>query len=285
MWPPSRILVATDGREQSDGAIRAGAWLAQTGAPWRIVSAVPPLPIVSADLDLQINADTIEASLATQRRLVHDQLQRVLRGNPIAEIDVRHGSPADVVCRTAEETNASLIVAGLGRRNLVDRLLADETALRLIRSAQVPVLAVPPDFASAPRTAIVGVDFSGNSVHAAELAIRLVQDIATIYLASVAPRENVFTLATGGRDAYEAHVMPKLKQLARDLQPPPRVHLQPVVKQGDPATELLAYARETQSELIAIGTRGLGLVSRLLLGSVATKIVRASPMAVLTVPT
>jgi len=284
MQNPSTLIVATDGREQSDGAIRAGHWLAETDVAWRVVSVVPPLPLVSADLELQIRADAIDASLENQRRLLHEQLQRVLGSASTARLDVRQGHPADVVCRTAEDTNASLIVAGLGRRRLVDRLLADETALRIIRCATTPVLAVPPEFMPAPHTAIVGVDFSETSVRAAELALRLVQSAATIYLMNVAPREDVLSLATSGLAAYEAHAMPKLNDLAQRLQAPERVHLQPVIKQGDPATALLEYASETNSELIAIGTRGLGLVARLLLGSVATKVIRASSIAALTVP-
>jgi nucleotide-binding universal stress UspA family protein len=284
MWNPSSFVVATDGREQSDGAIRAGAWLAESGAEWRVVSVDPPLPVVSAELDLQMTADTIQAQLGNRRRVVHEQLQRVLRRDVTADIHLRHGDPADVVCRVAEETNASLIVTGLGRRSLADRLLADETTLRIIRNATMPVLAVPPEFTGAPHTAIVGVDFSGPSVRAAEIVMRMMQDIATIYLMTVAPRADLVSLTTGGRAAYEAHAMPKLKQLVDELQSPERVHLQPVIKQGDPATELLKYAGATQSEVIAIGTRGLGLVARFLLGSVATKVVRASTVAVLTVP-
>jgi len=48
---------------------------------------------------------------------------------------------------------------------------------------------------------------------------------------------------------------------------------------------LLRYAEEVHAELIAVGTRGQGFLARLLLGGVATKIIRASPIAVLTIPT
>ena len=72
---------------------------------------------------------------------------------------------------------------------------------------------------------------------------------------------------------------------ASRLDVPPRMHVQPVVRQGDPGSELLRYAEEVHAELIAVGTRGQAFLARLLLGSVATKIIRASPIAVLTIPT
>jgi len=56
------------------------------------------------------------------------------------------------------------------------------------------------------------------------------------------------------------------------------------VRQGDAGTELLRFAEELGDGLIAVGTRGLGFVARLLLGSVATKVIRAAPVPVLTIP-
>jgi nucleotide-binding universal stress UspA family protein len=281
---PSTIIVATDGREQSDGAIRAATLFAELGDAWRIVSVVPPFPVVSAELDLHISAEVLDASRDERRRVVHEQVRRVLGQSVKVGVDVRNGDPAAVVSRTAAEAGVKLIITGLGRHRLVDRLLADETTLHIIRSAPTPVLAVPPEFSRAPQTAIVGVDFSETSLRAARLALHMVRGAATVYLANVAPREDAFSLATGGRAAYVEQATTKLHQLADELKPPELVHLQPVVRHGDPGTALLSYAADTRSELIAIGTRGLGLVSRLLLGSVATKVIRGSTIPVLTVP-
>jgi nucleotide-binding universal stress UspA family protein len=285
MANPTTTIVGTDAREQSDGAIRAGALFADRGDTWQIVSAVPPFPLMSAELDLHITPEILDASRRVRLRLVQEQLERVLGSAAVkVEIVVRNGAPADVLCAVAGEVGATLIVTGLGRHRIVDRLLADETAVRIIRAASTPVLAVPDDFSRAPRTAIVGVDFSEASLHAARLAIQMIHGAATIYLANVAPRDDVLSLAARGRAAYEAQAITKLQQLADQLDAPKAVHLQPVVLQGDSGTALLSYAADTQSELIALGTRGLGLVSRLFLGSVATKVIRASPIAVLTVP-
>lgn len=278
------IIVATDGREQSDGAMRAGALYAGDGNHWRIVSVVSPFPVVSAELDLHISAEAHDASREERQRIVNEQVRRVFGEDAKVDVDIRSGDPADVLARAATEARATLIITGLGRHRLIDRLLADETTLHIIRSAPTPVLAVPPEFNRAPQTAIVGVDFSEASTRAARLALQMVQGAATIYLANVAPRDNVFGLATNARATYASRALGKLQLLANELETPDLMHLQPVVREGDSGTALLSYAADTRSELIAIGTRGLGLVSRLLLGSVATKVIRASTIAVLTVP-
>jgi nucleotide-binding universal stress UspA family protein len=53
---------------------------------------------------------------------------------------------------------------------------------------------------------------------------------------------------------------------------------------GDPAEEILRYARREPVELIVVGTHGRSGVSRLLLGSVAERVVRGARCPVLVVP-
>ncbi len=54
------------------------------------------------------------------------------------------------------------------------------------------------------------------------------------------------------------------------------------VEDGDPAVEILGMAREAGCDLIVIGTHGRTGLSRLLMGSVAERVVRKSPCPVLT---
>ncbi|MDQ2051051.1 universal stress protein [Natronolimnohabitans sp. A-GB9] len=55
------------------------------------------------------------------------------------------------------------------------------------------------------------------------------------------------------------------------------------VREGRPAAEICAYARDIDADLIATGTRGRHGENRLLLGSVAERVVRSAPVPVLTV--
>jgi nucleotide-binding universal stress UspA family protein len=53
---------------------------------------------------------------------------------------------------------------------------------------------------------------------------------------------------------------------------------------GDPAEEIVRYARGHNIDLIVLGTHGRTGVSRLILGSVAERVIRTAPCPVLSVP-
>lgn len=56
-----------------------------------------------------------------------------------------------------------------------------------------------------------------------------------------------------------------------------------VVREGSPHENILAYARESGADLIVMGTHGRRGIDRYLLGSVTERVVRSSPVPVLTV--
>jgi nucleotide-binding universal stress UspA family protein len=55
------------------------------------------------------------------------------------------------------------------------------------------------------------------------------------------------------------------------------------VRWGDAVEEIVAYARENQSDMIVIATHGRTGLRHVLMGSVAERIVREAPCAVLTI--
>jgi nucleotide-binding universal stress UspA family protein len=61
------------------------------------------------------------------------------------------------------------------------------------------------------------------------------------------------------------------------------IAIEPDVREGSPATEILDYADEEDCDVIVMGTHGRSGVDRLLLGSVAERVVRSSAVPVLTI--
>jgi hypothetical protein len=65
---------------------------------------------------------------------------------------------------------------------------------------------------------------------------------------------------------------------------PRGLHVDDVILSGDPAKELLTYAERTGADLIAAGSHGHGFVTRLVVGSVTTKLLRTAACPVLVIP-
>jgi len=280
----SPVIVATDGRDQSDAALVAAGMLAGSADGLRVVTVLKPMPIVSPEAQLSVSPDVEASRRAEAKRAVKEQLVRVWNVPLSAEVEVHDGDPATMIAKVAHESNASMIVSGLGRHRVMDRLFGDETALRLIRVAAVPVLAVGGQFSSAPARVIVAIDFSETSLRAARLALELAAPNATVYLAHVAPRDATLYDWNGWGSNYKQDAGEALQRMREQLRVPSGMIVQRVLLQGDPATELLAFAASVNADLIATGSHGHGFVARMLIGSVTTRVLRCSTCSVLTVP-
>jgi nucleotide-binding universal stress UspA family protein len=82
------------------------------------------------------------------------------------------------------------------------------------------------------------------------------------------------------RQAVDAY----LERIAAQLRAPGRA-VTPVQREGSPADQILAYAREERVGLIAMAARGQNSRGRSGLGSVAEEVVRKAPCPVLIEPT
>jgi len=70
----------------------------------------------------------------------------------------------------------------------------------------------------------------------------------------------------------------------RDLAAAADVPVETAIVEGSPSREIVNYAEEIDCDLIVMGTHGRGGLDRLLLGSVAESVIRASSIPVTAVP-
>jgi nucleotide-binding universal stress UspA family protein len=281
----SPVIIATDGFDGSDPALIAGRVIAgdHCGA-FRVVTVVRPMVPVAPEAGIACSVEVDRERHADQECNVREQMWRVWGDDIGVDLDVFDGDAATQVAEFAHRTDASLIVTGLGRHRVMDRLLGDETALRLIRLADVPVLSVAKDLASAPRRIVVAIDFTETSERAAGIALELAAPGAIIHLAHVAPREAFPHGSVGTSTSYQIDAGEALRKLRDRLHVPREIDVQGVLLHGDPATELLAFASSVRADLIASGSHGRGFIARLLIGSVTTRLLRCATCSTLTVP-
>lgn len=281
------ILVATDGSRDSDGSVRVGLALARRDArPVTLLSVVEPLPVYETDVIAAVDVEQL-TSVARESREValHTQHLRTHPGIPDWPYTIDVGGRVDTIVAGAERNGASLIVLGLGEHGVAARLFRRETALRVIRSSTIPVLAVPMYGWGVPHSAVAAIDFTQSSEDAARAALDLLGGDGTLYLAHVSPR---VPIPQGDSRTWEEVTsvgnLPKLAAVAERLKLPPSVRVEYVTLHGEPAHELVAFAEEFKVDLIAAGAHGRTALGRLMLGSVSSKLVRTAQCWVLVAP-
>ena len=278
-------LIATDGSYRADGALRAAELLGtRYGAPASVVSVLEPFPLVSPEVQLPLTPELEAERRAERLGAVREQLLRMTGGERTWPLELRQGSPPVEILEKVRTADAKLIIVGLGRHNVVDRLFGDETALQLLRTASVPVLAVPSRLGYLPKRAIVAMDFSVSAIRAARISLEMLQEHGVLYLVHVIPRDLETAVWESMQDEYGKTVQTAFDQVTRQLAIPTSITVETIILRGDPAHEVLQFASRVSADLIAAGSHGYGFFSRLLLGSVATKLLRGATCAVLGVP-
>lgn len=141
------------------------------------------------------------------------------------------------------------------------------------------------------RNILVAVDFSQTSEDALAVAAELSRvSRARVHLVHVVPNVHIpYAIEPIGVD-FAAYLRQNAEAANRQLvdmaarHPIEPSRLTTTVLSGPPAVEIVRYAQEQAADLIVLGAHGHGLIDRLLLGSVAERVARRAPCAVLMVP-
>ena len=284
--PSGPILIATDGTAAAETAFRAASAIAtKLSLVVQVIVVVEPLPVLTPQ-PLLIAPPLVAspALLDTVRDRVITQMRESAPEGRDWHVEVEYGRPSAEIAKKARDRKAQLIVIGLVHHGLVDRLLDGDTALEVVHQSRTPVLLASASLQTLPRSAVFAVDFSSQSMHAARVGLRLLSDGATITLAHVAPIVTVFDGTGMWEEEYEQAATRELEKFAGALNAPAGIRIDQVLLRGSPAAALLGLSDRTKADLIVAGTRGAGLMERLFLGSVATRLMRHSTRSLLVVP-
>ena len=281
-----RFLVATVGESESRGALRFAAALSEHFADAAVLALGVSIPFphnVSTILSLK-QATTIDEDA---RREVLDTVRSAVAHVPGAETWEKMalvGTPAEEINRVAEQWGATMLVLGLGRHNRLDRIFGSETAIEVMRHARIPVVAVPATVRGLPERALVAMDFTAASTAAAMLAAELVPRHGALCVAHVCAFAGAPAAPGDLIDLYREGARARLDEVVQKIRRHADCAIESVLLEGEPADALLKFAKRDHSGLIALGGHERGLVDRILLGSIRTKVIRGANCSVLIAP-
>jgi len=279
--PGLRVLLATDGSAEADGAVSVALAVARDRiATVEVLSVLPPTAYASS------RRAVVDDERRAQRR--HDVDQQLVRASPITrhwDVDLQLGTPCSIIAAEASARFVDLVVMGLSRHSLLDRVFRDETTLRVMRRIRMPLLAVAPSLRDLPRRIVVALDFSRSSIEAARAAAGLVAPGGEIHLVHVQPRAS-----TDGDDVASARecgvgVSAAFDRLLRGLAVPPNVRVYPVRREGPPYAQLECVLRQVGADLLALGTTRHDLIERVTVGRMTSAFTREASISLLAAPT
>lgn len=308
--PPAlrTLLVATDGSSDAALAARIAADIAsRSGAALHLIHTWRPVPIGSYPYPAVPPANVSRLYQADAEVILADAAGALASsGVQIAATHLHCGPPVGSIASLAEELKADLIVLGSRGMGPLRRLLVGSVSSGLAHEATRPVLIVRGgERAWPPRTIVVGDDGTSVARSAAALAARLGQlydaTLALVQASAALPSPPVaggeamirYSLGMEAPSSAPAEVLREeryqrttemLNEHAVALQALGVARVVPEIVAGDPAAAIVDAAESADPALIVVGSRGLGALARLRLGSVSTKVLHAAAGPVLIVP-
>jgi nucleotide-binding universal stress UspA family protein len=295
------ILIPLDGSPLAEQALPLGTSIARRWGASIVLLQVIPIPI-SAIGDALQGITGLDAQLSASRQFAAEYLGTVAgrlekRGVPTSYATII-GSPGECIAEVADRRKVTAIVmsthgrAGISRwalGSVTDRVLhLTGRPMVILRSAEAVQMEPPalPEF----KRIVVALDGSPLSEqvlpHAASLAeaygaeLRLFQSVA-------------FPMMEWGETEMAAEWWERVRQGSREYLQRLADRLRsenesiPVTYEmgtGAPAHAILQYASDCGADLITMTTHAREGLSRVILGSVADRVVRASRVPVLVLP-
>jgi nucleotide-binding universal stress UspA family protein len=282
------ILVASDGAPASAGAFCVARLLAdRSDAEVHVVSALAEPNVVVPPMDSPATPLLPGATRFEERRA---ELELLARGAAVEAtrwpVELVLGDVVPSIVQVAVERDAPLVVTGHTHHGVVERLVRRETPLGIARGARVPVLAVPPTMARLPHDVVVAVELGDAAARLSSVAGTLFSDAVAVHLVHVrepAPPRHERDLRRE-EAADDRAVERAFDRARRGWRLPADVSTVARVVIGKPDEQLQEFARSVGADLIVVGVTVHAHATSLPHRSLATRLYREWPQALLLVP-
>jgi nucleotide-binding universal stress UspA family protein len=302
------LLVPLDGSAFGEHALPLALSLARRlGAALQVVHVHVPIPWGHGECGVPFD-ETLDREWRERDRAyldaVVERLAAVAAAPPSSAL--LDGPVADAVSRHAAATGADLLVMATHGRGPLARFWLGSVADALVRQASVPVLLVQPkegapDLAreQVVRRVLIPLDGSelgeqilgpalalGAATQAEYTLLRVVKQMTPVSYDPASGRvsglrESLLRQLQAMDRQQWTEAQDYLERLAVSLRARPVTVQTRVVSHEQPAAAILDDAQKNAVDLIALATQGRGGLKRLLLGSVADKVVRGAATPVL----
>lgn len=283
-----KILFATDGSAEAEKA----AQLLRT-LPLPPGSAIHVLT-VTAGAEWTMPQWFVTGEHAWGESVSAKTAEALRREGVTTEGTARSGAVSYEIIQAAEEFDTDLVVIGSKGITGLAGFLLGSAARNVAKHAHRSVL-VARDLRHDLKRIVLAVDDSPHAEEAvrflarlplpADAMVHVVQVVRTLQPHAVVAPEFLVEYETALAEAAgEAAVAAQgvARTACAQLKASGK-NAEPTVRRGDPADEILIFARQEEADLIVAGARGTSLIAGLLVGSVADRLLKRAECSVLLV--
>jgi len=274
-----KLLVCTDGSPESQGAVNAALNLARSAGSkvylLEVLAFIPGYELQSPDL---LPPPTLNLEIqAAQEAAVRERLEKYRAEAAQQGVDLEprlrtSTSAYEGILEEAGDIGPDWIIMGRHGFTGLARLLMGSVTARVIGHSPYSVLVVPKEMPLSFKRILMAGDDSPYSTAAFGEALSLARRMGSALLGvSVAAGEAEIKTAT--------EVVAKMEAEAAQQ----GVTLETVVLRGKPYEAIVKAAQAKQADLIVLGSHGRTGLRRLLMGSVAERVIGQAKCAVLVV--
>ncbi len=283
-----KILLATDGSEYGEGAIREAIKLAKACA-----SNLTVLSVIDYNAEFEALAPQIVEKKEKAARKFLDAIEARARQEGIdCESLILEGE--DVYRSITDEAlkkKSTMIVMGRRGRTGLKRLVIGSVTARVIGHSPCNVLVVPKDAQLDFKNIVVATDGSKYSTAAVSEAVAIAKrNGSALTVISAMPSELLtptdidFTMNQQQLIAeQEMKETEKNAKEAKETAQKEGVDVKAFVLSGRPYEAIIQTAQETKADLIVLGSHGRTGIEKFLMGSVAERVILLSSCPILVV--
>ena len=295
MQPPRSLLVPVDFTATSRAALAGAADLARRFDA--SITVVHVEPAAAALAVARMDPEALEDHIVDVQRRLQALAREVLGPDREAEVFVEEGLlVAESILRVAVDRKVDWICMGAGGKKGWTRLFLGSTAAEVVRRSPIPVLTLRGRSEDAEgfvfddfRRVLVATDLSEGSDRLVALGARLATPGGSLTLAHVIEVPAAYglygvpmTIPAENLEAAKEWTAGGLQRLVEGVE---AKLLEPFrIEAGRAAERILAMEDELQPDVTVVGTHGRHGLDRVLLGSVAERVVRGAGGPVLVVP-
>ncbi len=266
------ILLATDGSEYSEGAIKEAIYLAKS-----CIEKLSVIYVLKVNPELETEGQRIVEKMEIAAKDHLDRIRKMAaRDNVECEVIVRRtDKPYKAIVEEAGKRNADVIVMGRRGRTGLKKVLMGSVTAKVIGYSPCKVLVVPKDSEIKVDNIMVATDGSKYCEAAEREAIgmskRCYPKVKKTFAISVAPTDSDLPRVRANVE--------RVKEMAKEQ----GVEIETLAMVGRRYEMILKTAREKNADIIIMGTYGRTGIEKLLMGSVSERVVGLSQCPVLVV--